>query len=105
MTAKFPRVPKQDPAAITRSLTLLGATGSIGASTVDLVLRGHYRVEAVTAARNAAALAQLARQVGARFAAIADPTCYAALKEALEMNRAEARQAAGKSFEEASISV
>ena len=28
-----------------------------------------------------------------------------ALKEALELNRAEARQAAGKSFEEASISI
>jgi 1-deoxy-D-xylulose-5-phosphate reductoisomerase len=68
-----------------RSITLLGATGSIGASTIDLLKRerGRYRVEAVTAGRNAEALAQLARELGARFAAIADPACYPMLKEAL----------------------
>jgi 1-deoxy-D-xylulose-5-phosphate reductoisomerase len=68
-----------------RSVTLLGATGSIGASTIDLLLQGrdHYRVEAVAAARNALRLAEIARKVGARFAAIADPSCYAELKEAL----------------------
>jgi 1-deoxy-D-xylulose-5-phosphate reductoisomerase len=68
-----------------RSVTLLGATGSIGASTIDLLLheRDRYRVEAVAASRNAAALAKLARRIGARFAAIADPACYAELKDAL----------------------
>ncbi len=68
-----------------RSVTLLGATGSIGASTVDLLVRSRerYRVEAVAAWRNAAALADLARKVGARFAAIADPSCYTELKDAL----------------------
>ena len=68
-----------------RSVTLLGATGSIGASTIDLLARAreHYRVEAVAAWRNAAALADLARKVGARFAAIADPSCYNELKEGL----------------------
>jgi 1-deoxy-D-xylulose-5-phosphate reductoisomerase len=68
-----------------RSVTLLGATGSIGASTIDLLLheRDRYRVEAVAASRNATALAQLARKIGARFAAIADPACYAELKDAL----------------------
>ncbi len=51
-----------------RSITILGATGSIGASTVDLIKRNRdrYRVEAVTAGRNAAALAKVAREVGAR---------------------------------------
>ena len=46
-----------------RSVTLLGATGSIGASTIDLLLRDreHYRVEAVTAARNATDLARIAK--------------------------------------------
>ena len=50
---------------VVRSVTLLGATGSIGSSTVDLLKRGNgrYRVEAVTANRNAAALAQLAREL------------------------------------------
>jgi 1-deoxy-D-xylulose-5-phosphate reductoisomerase len=68
-----------------RSVTLLGGTGSIGTSTVDLLLReaGRYRVEAVTAGRNAQALAKVARDLHARFAAIADPAGYPALKAAL----------------------
>jgi 1-deoxy-D-xylulose-5-phosphate reductoisomerase len=72
-----------DPAA--RSVTLLGATGSIGASTIDLLKRERhrYRIEAVTAHRNAAALARLARELGARYAAVADPQAYAELKESL----------------------
>jgi 1-deoxy-D-xylulose-5-phosphate reductoisomerase len=68
-----------------RKVTLLGATGSIGASTIDLLKRERerYPVEAMTANRNAAALAALARDLGARFAAVGDPTAYAELKEAL----------------------
>ena len=68
-----------------RSVTLLGATGSIGSSTVDLLAAApeRYRVEAVAASRNAAALAALARKIGARFAAIADPALYGELKEGL----------------------
>jgi 1-deoxy-D-xylulose-5-phosphate reductoisomerase len=68
-----------------RSVTLLGATGSIGSSTVDLLLAApeRYRVEAVAASRNAAALAALARKIGARFAAIADPALYGELKDGL----------------------
>src|SRR6516162_1846657 len=67
------------------SLTLLGATGSIGASTIDLVRlqRERFRVEAVTAQRNAGALAQLARDLAAKFAVVADPDCYGELREAL----------------------
>ncbi|MDE2284593.1 MAG: 1-deoxy-D-xylulose-5-phosphate reductoisomerase [Hyphomicrobiales bacterium] len=70
---------------VPRSVTLLGATGSIGSSTVDLLRQepSRYRVEAVTAHRNAAALAQLAREFGARFAAVADPAAYDVLKDAL----------------------
>ncbi len=68
-----------------RTVTLLGATGSIGASTVDLLKRERerYRVEAVSANKNAAALAALAREIGARFAAVGDPAAYGDLKEAL----------------------
>ena len=68
-----------------RSLTLLGATGSVGASTIDLIKRerGRYRVEAVTANSNAAQLATLARELGARFAAVGDPQAYGELKAAL----------------------
>jgi 1-deoxy-D-xylulose-5-phosphate reductoisomerase len=78
--------------AAPRSVTLLGATGSIGASTVDLIKREQtrYRVEAVTANRNAAALAKLAREVGARFAAVADASRYQELKDALAGSGIEA---------------
>ena len=76
---------KPRPAAAVRSITILGATGSIGASTVDLIKRApeRYRVEAVSARRNATALAQIAREVGARFAVVADPAAYGELKDAL----------------------
>jgi 1-deoxy-D-xylulose-5-phosphate reductoisomerase len=84
------------PRARERVVTLLGATGSIGASTVDLLRmhRERFRVEAVTAQRNAAALAKLAREVGARFAVVADPNCYGELKAALARSGIEA--AAGR---------
>ncbi|MGO4571730.1 1-deoxy-D-xylulose-5-phosphate reductoisomerase [Microvirga sp. 2TAF3] len=68
-----------------RSLTILGATGSIGRSTVDVVLahRDELRVEAVVGGRDAQALANVARKLGARFAALADEKGGATLKEAL----------------------
>lgn len=66
-------------------MTLLGATGSIGASTIDLLKRERkrFRVEAVSANKNAAALAAAARELDARFAAIGDPDAYGDLKSAL----------------------
>jgi 1-deoxy-D-xylulose-5-phosphate reductoisomerase len=79
-------------APVPRTVTLLGATGSIGTSTVDLLRQeaGRYRVEAVTAHRNAAALARLARELGASFAAVADPDAYAELKAELSGSGIEA---------------
>ena len=72
-------------AGVERSVTLLGATGSIGASTIDLIRRepGRYRVEALSANKSAAALAALARELNARFAAVGDPAAYRELKDAL----------------------
>lgn len=66
-------------------VTVLGATGSIGQSTIDLLLRhrDRFAVEALTAHRNAAALARDAIALGARFAAIADESKFAELKSAL----------------------
>jgi 1-deoxy-D-xylulose-5-phosphate reductoisomerase len=74
------------------SVSLLGATGSIGASTIDLLRRDpvRYRIEAVSAHRNAAALAEIARSLNARFAAIGDPAHYGELKEALSGTGIEA---------------
>ena len=85
MTASRVAPSQVRPAAAVRSITILGATGSVGLSTVDLIKRNpdKYRVEAVVAGRNAAALAEVARAVGARFAVIADPSAFAALKDAL----------------------
>ncbi|HWC93650.1 MAG TPA: 1-deoxy-D-xylulose-5-phosphate reductoisomerase [Pseudolabrys sp.] len=79
-------------AAALRSLTILGATGSVGTSTIDLIKRNpaRYRVEAVTARRNAAALAKIARQVHARVAVVGDPSVYAELKSALSGSGIEA---------------
>jgi 1-deoxy-D-xylulose-5-phosphate reductoisomerase len=75
-----------------RSVTILGATGSVGTSTVDLLKRGNgkYRVEAVTAHKNAKALAQIARDLDARFAVVADPSAYRELKDALSGTAIEA---------------
>src|SRR5258707_10384134 len=68
-----------------RAVTVLGATGSIGDSTMDLLRASpdRYQVEALTANSNVPALAKLAREFGARFAAIADPGRLAELKDAL----------------------
>ncbi len=68
-----------------RTVTVLGATGSIGDSTMDLLrgARDRYSVEALTANTNVEALAKLAMEFGARFAAIADPARLGELKDAL----------------------
>src|ERR1700704_3412266 len=75
-----------------RSVTVLGATGSVGMSTVDLLKRGNgrYAVEAVTAHKNGAQLAQIARDLNARFAVVADAAAYDELKAALAGSGIEA---------------
>jgi 1-deoxy-D-xylulose-5-phosphate reductoisomerase len=85
-------VSKVEPAVDVRSITILGATGSIGASTVDLIKRepARYRVESISARRNAIALGKIAREVGARHAVVSDPAAYADLKSALSGSRIEA---------------
>ncbi len=84
--------PQQTLDAVPRRITILGATGSIGASTVDLIKRApeRYAVAAITARRNASALAEIARAVGAELAVVADPAAYAELKEALAGSGVEA---------------
>jgi 1-deoxy-D-xylulose-5-phosphate reductoisomerase len=74
-----------------RRVTILGATGSIGASTIDVLKHepDRYTVEAVASGGKATALAQLARDIGARFAAVADPTAYRDLKDALSGTKIE----------------
>jgi 1-deoxy-D-xylulose-5-phosphate reductoisomerase len=85
-----------DAPATPRRVSILGSTGSVGHSTVDLLLRNpdEFTVEAVTANRNATLLAEQARRLGARFAAVADPAEYGALKEALSGSGIEAASGA-----------
>jgi 1-deoxy-D-xylulose-5-phosphate reductoisomerase len=92
-----------EPAGGMRSITILGATGSIGASTVDLIVRNRdrYRVEAVAAGRNVAALAKVAREVGAAVAVVSDDTAYADLKDALAGSGIEAAAGEGALIEAA----
>ncbi|MFP4518224.1 MAG: 1-deoxy-D-xylulose-5-phosphate reductoisomerase [Oceanicaulis sp.] len=70
-----------------RTVSVLGATGSVGQATLDLIRRaepGRFEVAALTANTNAEELAALARGVGARFCAVADETAREALKTALD---------------------
>ena len=68
-----------------RSITILGATGSVGCNTVDLIERNAdaFVVEALTANRNVALLAEQARRLRPRMAVLGDPAGYRQLKEAL----------------------
>ena len=68
-----------------RSISILGATGSIGTSTLDLIEREpeRYTVIALTAHRDVAGLAASARRTGAQFAAVGDPSLGQALADAL----------------------
>jgi len=68
-----------------RKIAILGATGSIGKSTLDLVERNRDRFEvtAVTAATNVEALADVVRRTGARLAVVADERRFRDLQELL----------------------
>jgi 1-deoxy-D-xylulose-5-phosphate reductoisomerase len=68
-----------------RRISILGATGSIGASTLAVIAErpADFSVVAVTGNDNAAKLAEIARDGGAELAVIANPAAYAALKDAL----------------------
>lgn len=68
------------------SVSVLGATGSVGKSTLDLIAHNpeRYEVVALAAKRDAKELARLARACRAQFVAIADQNSYSALAKELE---------------------
>jgi 1-deoxy-D-xylulose-5-phosphate reductoisomerase len=70
---------------VTRKISILGATGSIGKSTLDLIERSpdRFEVTAVTAATNVEALADVVRRTGAKLAVVADESRYTDLVELL----------------------
>ncbi|AKH41885.1 1-deoxy-D-xylulose-5-phosphate reductoisomerase [Altererythrobacter atlanticus] len=77
---------------MTRSISILGATGSIGASTLDLIRRNRdeWRVLALTANGKARELAELAREFDAEVAVVSDESALPALREGLAGTRIEA---------------
>jgi 1-deoxy-D-xylulose-5-phosphate reductoisomerase len=81
---------------VRRRIAILGATGSIGKSTLDLIERSpeHFDVVAVTAATNSEALAEIARRTGAKLAVVADETRLADLQTRLAGT--DCRPAAGE---------
>lgn len=70
-----------------RSLSIFGATGSVGEQTVDLLRRAGgaeaFRVVALTGGRNLARLAEMARELRAELAVCADPAGLAELRARL----------------------
>jgi len=71
-----------------RSVSILGVTGSVGQSTIQVIeeLRGQgadIPVEAITAGRNLDGLADACRRLKPKFAAVSDPTLLTAAREAL----------------------
>lgn len=76
-------------------VSVLGASGSIGVSALDVIASGgegspDFSVVALTANRNVAALAAAAKKVRAEIAVVADEACYAELKSALAGSGVEA---------------
>lgn len=88
---------------MTRTITILGATGSVGASTLDLVRRNRdmFRVVALTANGNAGQLAALAREFGAEVAVVADEDALPELRGALSGSGIEAAGGAAAVIEAA----
>jgi 1-deoxy-D-xylulose-5-phosphate reductoisomerase len=80
-----------------RTVTILGATGSVGQSTIDLIARRpeDFAVEALTGAGNLARLAQDAVRLRARLAVTAREELYGDLKELLAGTGIEAAAGAG----------
>jgi len=86
-----------------RKIAILGATGSIGKSTLDLVERSpeRFEVSAVTAATNVEALADIVRRTGAKLAVVADESRYDDLAELLVGTNCRAAAGSGALIEAA----
>jgi 1-deoxy-D-xylulose-5-phosphate reductoisomerase len=77
--------PAATPASRRKRLSILGATGSIGRSVAQVVglADDRFSVVSVAGGRDGAALAKCAIELGAEFAALADPAGYSDLKAGL----------------------
>jgi 1-deoxy-D-xylulose-5-phosphate reductoisomerase len=81
-----------------RSITILGATGSIGASALDVMARHpqRYRVHAVTAQSSVNDLADVAARFDAAIAVIGEPTLERSLRDALQARGVKTRARSGR---------
>ena len=92
---------------IRRRVTVLGSTGSVGVSTLELMEQaeasgtGAFEVEALTGGANVARLAQQARRWKPRVAVIADPARLDELRDALSGTDVEAAAGDGAVIEAA----
>lgn len=77
---------------MTRTISILGATGSIGDSTLDLIRRNreHWQVVALTANASAEKLAKLAIEFGAQVAVVSDESRLSELRQHLADTNIEA---------------
>jgi 1-deoxy-D-xylulose-5-phosphate reductoisomerase len=84
--------------AMTQAITILGATGSIGTSALDVIARhpGRYRVHALTAQSSVEALADLAARFRPEVVVIGDAGLEGELRAALRARGAPARIGAGR---------
>lgn len=73
-------------AARKRRVSVLGATGSVGLSTIDLLRRNRdtFEIVALTAGKNVASLVNMARELRPELAVIADDAHYEQLCDALD---------------------
>ncbi len=89
----------------TRTISIFGATGSVGSSTLDLIRleRDKYRVIALTANSDAEGLAKLAKEFDAQVAVIADAGRYDLLKDLLAGTGTEVAAGPDKLVDAASL--
>ena len=75
-----------------KRVSVLGATGSIGQNTIDLLARrpGDFHVVALTGGRNLERLAEDAKRIGAELAVTADPDGFEELRVRLAGSNVEA---------------
>lgn len=84
-SAPLKAMPRTDAGISQKTISVLGATGSVGDSTLDIIASSpeRYKAHALTANSNVEKLAKVAIETGATFAAVANETLYGALKQAL----------------------
>jgi len=85
LASSLKAIPTSSNNAETKSVSILGSTGSVGCSTVEIVSHhpDRFRIVALTANTNVEKLAEQARALRPELCVISDPSLYSALQEAL----------------------